>query len=233
MPWRDAAFVVQVGQRLQIQRRPSLADVHGHREAGRAAMEDADATGAQQPLQALGGDPVDGATGRGGLGDPVQQPDGVGVGLGSRRRPAAHPAADADHHAGGDQQGHGDDLGQRVDDQRVVGRGEEEVIGQGGRDRGYDAGRPAADRGRDHDHQQVEDDDVLQPDGALERFDQQPDEQAGDKGADGPPDACSVEARSPARLGGHGEDRRLDAQLAAASVLLDGTGLSPPRWRSR
>src|SRR5918993_4493686 len=55
---RGAAFVVQVGQRLQIERRPGLADVHGHREAGRAAAEDADAAGPQQPMVALGGEPV-------------------------------------------------------------------------------------------------------------------------------------------------------------------------------
>jgi hypothetical protein len=51
----------------------------------------------------------------------VQELDGVGVGLGGRRRPPAHPAAHADHDAGDDQQPHGDDLGERVDDQGVVG----------------------------------------------------------------------------------------------------------------
>jgi hypothetical protein len=57
---------------------------------------------------------------------------------------------------------------------------------------------------RGHDHEQVEDDDVLQPDGAPKRFDEQPDEEAGDKGAHGPADTFSVKACSPVRLGGHG-----------------------------
>jgi hypothetical protein len=89
MPWRDAAFTIQVGQRLQIERWLGLPDVHGDHEPGWAAAQDADAPGAQQPLEALGGDPVDGAAGRGGLGDPVQEADGVGVRLGGaadRRR---------------------------------------------------------------------------------------------------------------------------------------------------
>ena len=69
VPWRDATFTIQVGQRLHIQRRLGLPDVHGDREAGRAATQDADAPGAQQPLEAFGGDPVDGAAGGGGLGE--------------------------------------------------------------------------------------------------------------------------------------------------------------------
>src|SRR5215211_5864667 len=162
MPNGNAAFPIQMGQRLQIEHLLGVADVHSDGEAGRAAAQDADAAGAQQPLEALGRDPVDGTAGGGGLGDPVQEVDGVGVGLGSGRRPPAHPAADADHDAGGDQQGHGDDLGQRVNDQRVVGGGQEVVVGQGGRDRGHDAGGSAADGGCGHDHEQVEDDDILQ-----------------------------------------------------------------------
>ena len=103
MPWGDAAFTIQVGQRLQVERWLGVADVHGDREPIRASAEDADAPGAQQPLEALGSDPVDGAAGRGGLGDPVQEPDGIGVRLGECGRAATNPAADADHHAGGDQ----------------------------------------------------------------------------------------------------------------------------------
>jgi hypothetical protein len=84
VPLRDAAFTIQVGQRLQIERWLGLPDVHGDREAGWTAAQDADSAGPQQSLEALGGDPVDGATGRGGLGDPVQERDGV---LAPRRLP--------------------------------------------------------------------------------------------------------------------------------------------------
>ena len=45
-----------------------LPDIHSDDEAGRAAVEDADAASAQQLLEAFGGDPVDGSAGRGGLG---------------------------------------------------------------------------------------------------------------------------------------------------------------------
>jgi hypothetical protein len=93
----DAAFAVQVGQRLQLDRRLGVAGVHGDGEAVRAAAQDADAAGAQQPLEALGGDPVDVAT-----------------------------------------------------------------------------GRSSADGGRGHDHEQVQDDDVLQADGGPEGLDEQP-----------------------------------------------------------
>jgi hypothetical protein len=42
VPWRDAAFTIQVGHRFQIERRMGLSDVHGDGEAGRAAAQDAD-----------------------------------------------------------------------------------------------------------------------------------------------------------------------------------------------
>jgi hypothetical protein len=153
--------------------------------------------------------------------------------LGGCRRPAANPAADADHDAGNDQQGHGEDLGQRVDDQGVVGSRQEEVIGQSGRDRGDHPGGASADRGRGHHHEQVEDDDVLQADGAPKGFDEQPDEQTGHKGANGPGNTFSVKAGPPAPPGGHGGVRRPDDRVAAISVPVDGTDLSPPRRRSR
>lgn len=91
VPGRDAAFPVQVDDGVHVDRHVGLADVQGDREAIWAAAKDADPAGAEQLMEALGGFPGNGAIGRGRLGDPVQQPDRVGVRLGPCCRLASYP----------------------------------------------------------------------------------------------------------------------------------------------
>ena len=90
MPWGDAALTIQVRQGFHVERRLGIADVHGDREALRAAAKDADAASTQQPLETFGGGPVDGTAGRRSLGDLVQETDRVGVRLGNCCRPPAN-----------------------------------------------------------------------------------------------------------------------------------------------
>ena len=101
----------------------------------------------------------------------MQETDGVGVRLGGCRRPAANPlpmltttpvtTSKATVRTWASESM-----------TRVVGSRQEEVIGQSAGDRGDHPGGASADRGRGHHHEQVEDDDVLQADGALKGFDE-------------------------------------------------------------
>jgi hypothetical protein len=91
----------------------------------------------------------------------VQQADGVALFARLRAGAAARPPAEAGQQAAREQKDDSDDLAARVDPQRVIGRGEEEVVGEGRRQGGHEPCGAAADGGGDGDHRKVDDDHVL------------------------------------------------------------------------
>jgi hypothetical protein len=85
------------------------------------------------------------STSRGRPGDRVGEADDAGLGVRFDGPSPAGSPGEARHQAGGEQQRDRDHLGDRVDPQGVVGSGQEEVVGQGGRECRDEPGGPATD----------------------------------------------------------------------------------------
>jgi hypothetical protein len=208
VPGGDAALLVQMRESGQLGQAVVLTGLGDHPLAARLMPDDEHRSRLQQLVQALGGDPVGvPAAPRRGQVDGGQQPQGGCLLAGLHRRPAAGAAPEAGEQAGHEQQHDGGHLLPRVDPQRLVGRGEEVVVGEGGRQRGGEPGHPAPDRGGQRHHDHVDDHDVLQPRRLPQRPEHDAHHHAGREPGDGPEGALTVDLGVSACHRPHGRRR--------------------------
>jgi hypothetical protein len=131
----EVAFGIEAGEVVDIQWRLVVADVGDHDLMVWVATPDHHPAGIQESGETLGGELVGALAGGGHANDRVQQADDAGLGLRFSRPPTAGSPGEAGHQAGAEQQRDRDHLGDRVDPQGVVGRGQEEVVGHRAADR--------------------------------------------------------------------------------------------------
>jgi hypothetical protein len=199
VPGGDAALLVQVGEAGRVGRAVVHAGLGDHPLAARLVPDHEHRPSVQEVVQAVGGDLVGvAAAPRGGQVDGGQQPQGGRLLAGLHRGPPAGPAPEAGQQAGDEQQHDGGHLLPRVDAQRLVGGGEEVVVGQGRRQRGREPGGAAADRGGQRDHDDVHDHHVLEPGGLAQRPEDDADHHAGHEAGHGPEGALAVDLGVPA-----------------------------------
>jgi hypothetical protein len=141
------AFGIEMGEVADVEWRLGLSDVNDHDLTVWIATADHDPAGVQEPVDAFGGETVDALTDGHRAGDRVEETMIPPWGLHFDGLPPAGSPGKGRHEAGAEQQRDRDHLGDRVDPQRVVGGGQEEVLGQGGRERRISpAARPPRQR---------------------------------------------------------------------------------------